>query len=847
MNENLSSIINNCYKSVQHRTLSDEEVSLIDGSLFRFRTLFDHIMDSPEKMMTVLFSSELDSEVLYYPVDVIEFRKILSDGHLSDCCGLALFSYKVAKKWLGGYPVLLGIRVDKRDLHSYGGFGIYKYEKLGLADGLERMVIDTDVVNDVSFADIENIVREENVKADLIRVKEPRALSEMVLASYFDVKTADSRGDNLREFLKRLGVYVGSSNNLIWNKKNIPINWGHFSGANRPVKTKGGIFFNTIMNGHWEIEKLSERPEGEITSIRIGEKGNPLFESTNTKDVINKIHQEYQKIVKEVNQPVVSYFNDNVRANSNVEAKIYDLFFFAGVDFKADVEYDAMNELDAETLEKIVPEVKMEYENMTGTKCESWTCNDEGLASEVYYHTAHVMQDESFCDSEKMCHDMIMEILGRKYTKDKARSDLSIEIPDKEGRVITIEIFGGPRGRQNSKRWLEYAAGKVLKKKFMQGKEFYWIDASEYMSNNLSEVAKKLDEGFHSLAGGKVPITDLNTLGFVASLNAVAELVETHVPGGKTDNYINLLSLIKSGEDVRTVRNAIKSNSPITEQAGIASMEQQGVISSAEQQNPSGNVEQFYKLSQNSRDNLFGQLDALLNRIDIDRLAYLQNINEQVIDDKINMLSKDSLTLNDKIALFYGMNADQFYNDLGNMRLYTQLIELRNQLNVMDTQFGFEQQQQPEQQQPEQQQPEQQQPEQQPYNFQEYNQDQYANQPLPLAAEQMETLFKLATSNMGMGPDSGLEESGHGYEGGIQQMEEQKKYVHPNIIPSKYKQGDMVQFRGGGIGDGPGSKGKIIAVRNDKVTIQWTEGKRKGKTHTIPKDSVILDRYIQII
>ena len=118
---------------------------------------------------------------------------------------------------------------------------------------------------------------------------------------------------------------------------------------------------------------------------------------------------------------------------------------------------------------------------------------------------------------------------------------------------------------------------------------------------------------------------------------------------------------------------------------------------------------------------------------------------------------------------------------------------------------------------------------------------------MQIAAEQMETMFKLATSSMGLGPDSGLEESGHGYEGGIQQMEEQKKYVHPNIIPCKYKQGDDVQFRGGGIGEDAGSKGKIISVRNDKVTIQWTEGKRKGKTHTLPKDSVILDRYIQII
>lgn len=182
MSDNINSIISDCYNSVRKQPLLDEP-DRIACALSGMRGLFDQIIDQPEKMFTQLFSSELDSEVLYYPVDIIELRKIFSHGYLDDRNGVALFSYRVAKKWLSDYPVLFGLRVDKKDLSDYGGFGIFKYQKLSLSDSLERLVISSDKTDPEIIESINKIVKDESVKADLINVNEPIGLSGTVVAN----------------------------------------------------------------------------------------------------------------------------------------------------------------------------------------------------------------------------------------------------------------------------------------------------------------------------------------------------------------------------------------------------------------------------------------------------------------------------------------------------------------------------------------------------------------------------------------------------------------------------------------------------------------------------------------
>ena len=755
MNENLSSIINNCYKSVQHRTLSDEEVSLIDGSLFRFRMLFDHIMDNPEKTMTVLFSSELDSEVLYYPVDIIEFRKILSDGHLSDCCGLALFSYKVAKKWLGDYPILLGVRVDKRDLHSYGGFGIYKYGELGLAGTLERMVVDTDVVNDVSFADIEDIVREENVKADLIRVKEPRALSEMVLANYYGLnkKAQKPKADwvPLRTFMEGLGVKIEKKGRrfagITWpdDFKQVATskNWGHFE---RVVRGRlNDSFIQKILAGQSDPNDPNDR-----------------------KEFMHLLGSFDEGAVKSI----TSYFDNNQNNRSQVEAKVFDLLWMAGIrDFETDYAYAKLNDLgeNTEAREKIIAEFRANNSHLTD--------------------------------------DQINQIIDKSYVAESAQSDIKFAGDDK-----LVEIFGGGVFDDYGKARYEL---RSLVKKYLAssgGENLCWIHSDQLRANRILTIARKLDDGFCCTTGGC-------SQGIIATRfeDIISDIAVLIGSDADLDNWVGFLRGLQS--------------TPYADAMVII-----GKIDEK--------VSGYFRMrtAQISMNTVLDEAASLIDSVNFDRIEYLYQLDEQFMDNQLNMFSKGKdLNDLDRVALFYGTDKEQFYLDIESMKNFSMLLEVYPQIENLE-QFSNQPNQQ-EIMQPEQ-----------VYNIQDYTmpdqqmpmQQQMAMQQ-QIAAEGLETLFKLATSNMGMGPDSGLEESGHGYEGGIQQMEEQKKYVHPNIIPSKYKQGDMVQFRGGGIGDDPGSKGKIIAVRNDKVTIQWTEGKRKGKTHTIPKDSVILDRYIQII
>jgi tRNA nucleotidyltransferase/poly(A) polymerase len=157
----------------------DQSACLCD-LLNSFRYLSYELIQNPQMLLEDLIQNKIESNKGYYPLDVVELRLALSQDRIPSIKPM-LFSYKFTQKYLQDYPLLLCIDISKDDYSCFGGLAIGEYYS-SLHNSLKRIYISSKL-SKKTIEDVQNILKEEDIKCDMIVDTKVPGLSNPKLAA----------------------------------------------------------------------------------------------------------------------------------------------------------------------------------------------------------------------------------------------------------------------------------------------------------------------------------------------------------------------------------------------------------------------------------------------------------------------------------------------------------------------------------------------------------------------------------------------------------------------------------------------------------------------------------------
>jgi len=93
-------------------SLLQSDISELNDAMVSYRGLANEIYKYPKRVEESVEKYKIQSDIVYYPCDIVELRKILSENSIYNQKQICLFSLGFAKKHLKRYPVFIGIKTN---------------------------------------------------------------------------------------------------------------------------------------------------------------------------------------------------------------------------------------------------------------------------------------------------------------------------------------------------------------------------------------------------------------------------------------------------------------------------------------------------------------------------------------------------------------------------------------------------------------------------------------------------------------------------------------------------------------------------------------------------------------
>jgi len=160
----------NEYISIISKTLSSIDKCYANNilkAMGSYRGLSDEFYNFPDKTSKDILESECYSNIVYYPCNVTDLRIMLS-GDLSSYSGISFFFFlECIKKYLQSYPLFIGYEINKKDFYIIGGLAI-KTNVVDISKNIKQVLMREDISRTLT-SKIGTIIEESGVEADTVQ------------------------------------------------------------------------------------------------------------------------------------------------------------------------------------------------------------------------------------------------------------------------------------------------------------------------------------------------------------------------------------------------------------------------------------------------------------------------------------------------------------------------------------------------------------------------------------------------------------------------------------------------------------------------------------------------------
>jgi len=166
-----------------------KDSSQFDNVLSLFRGLSAELQKYPKRVQRDIEKYQIDSNTVYYPCDIVELRKVLSENKVFNPKKVCFFSLGFAKKYLQSYPVLIGIKMDSEKLDICDAIASTEFNHFDLEDSVKRIYVNNHL-SECQIIDINNIVSDERpeLNLDIFNLEVVPAIAKPVLAKAFNFR-----------------------------------------------------------------------------------------------------------------------------------------------------------------------------------------------------------------------------------------------------------------------------------------------------------------------------------------------------------------------------------------------------------------------------------------------------------------------------------------------------------------------------------------------------------------------------------------------------------------------------------------------------------------------------------
>jgi len=203
-----------------------KDLSQFDNVFSLLRGLSAEMQKYPKKVQKDIERYQIDSDTIYYPCDIVELRKVLSNNSVFNSKQVCFFSLGFAKEYLQSYPVFIGIRMDKDKLDVCDAVAFTDSSHFDFGDSIKRIYVNNHL-SENQIIDINNIVSDERpeLNLDIFNLEVVPAIAKPVLAEAFNFKKFSQMNTEIQltELEQKIFGFLVNAKKSIPQAKNVDL------------------------------------------------------------------------------------------------------------------------------------------------------------------------------------------------------------------------------------------------------------------------------------------------------------------------------------------------------------------------------------------------------------------------------------------------------------------------------------------------------------------------------------------------------------------------------------------------------------------------------------------------